>query len=102
MIANTNPKVDEAIEKLARAALSDGIEINDEAGGPVHYWVLRNVKCSPGAIGAIVMLTAWRMADIKAQEAGYKNAVDEAMSKAESKLNRWREMRNEKQHRPTH
>ena len=77
--------VDEQIDKLARAALNDGCAINDEVNGQVHQWVMRNVKCNPGAIGAIVMLTAWRMSDIKAQEAGYLNAVDEAMTKAEAK-----------------
>jgi hypothetical protein len=74
--------LDEVLDRAARAALAEGVAVSDAHGGPVHLWVMANVRYRPETEFFVVFLISCRMADILAQAEGYRSAADKAAALA--------------------
>jgi hypothetical protein len=64
----------------------EGVRIETTKGGAISRWIDRNAKCRPGTEFFIVNGIAAEMADLEAQEEGYRDQLHRAAERAFAKV----------------
>lgn len=71
--------LDRTYRAIAMRLWARGFPCDDSPLGPVHRWVVRNVKHRPDTAFFIVVGVTCAMADLEAQSQGFESSVDRAL-----------------------